>query len=314
MSSAPYLDADVIKRIANITPSLPGAQRRLALYVLDNAFEVASSSIESLAEATGVSIATANRFAVALGYSGYAEFRQALFQIFKPSLEPIEKLRQKLDRGSNPAEVVHESVSSAAHALEQTSNQITPLDVERAISILASARNVFCLGLGTSGYLADIAAFRFAPYCQHIHALASHGGAEMALYHLQKIDTQDVLLTISFPRYSADILRIMRFAKERGATNLSITDRPSSPLMSLADHTLFVPAEHQILSGSLVPALALIEGMTAAMAHRNPETLEMAEELTRQLVPYFYVDKETASRDSIGRTPVTSTRKSKKKE
>lgn len=83
----------------------------------------------------------------------------------------------------------------------------------------------------------------------------------MALYHLQKIDTQDVLLTISFPRYSADILRIMRFAKERGATNLSITDRPSSPLMSLADHTLFVPADHQILSGSLVPALALIEGM-----------------------------------------------------
>lgn len=295
MSSAQYLDADVIKRVAQLAPTLPGAQHRLAMYVLENAFQVASSSIESLAEATGVSIATANRLACALGYSGYAEFRQALFQMFKPSLAPVEKLRQELSRDSTSSEVVMESLSSAAQALEQTRQQTSATDIEQAITMLASARNVYCLGLGTSGYLADMAAFRFAPYCRNIHALASHGGAEMALYYLQRIEASDLLLTFSFPRYSADIVRMMRFAKERGARNLSLTDKPSSPLMSLADHTLFVQAEHSILSGSLVSTLAMIEGLAAAMAHRNPGSLGMAEELTRQLVPYFYVDKEPVS-------------------
>jgi len=312
MPSAQYPDADIIKRIAHIAPTLPNAQRRLAMYVLENSFQAACGSIESLAEATGVSIATANRFACALGYSGYAEFRQTLFQIFKPSMAPVEKLRQELGRDSSPSEVVFESLSSATQALEQTRSQTTTTDMARAIAMLASARNIYCLGLGTSGYLADIAAFRFAPYCQSIHSLASHGGVEMALYHLQKIESHDVLLSISFPRYSADILRIMRFAKERGASNLSLTDKPSSPLMSFADHTLFAQAEHQVLSGSLVSALAMIEGLAAAMAHRSPESLEMAEELTRQLVPYFYVDQEVAmggTRNTASSKPLKAKRK-----
>jgi len=42
---------------------------------------------------------------------------------------------------------------------------------------------------------------------RNIHALASHGSAEMALYYLQRIEALDLLLAFSFPRYSADIMR-----------------------------------------------------------------------------------------------------------
>jgi len=295
MVDAQLLDSGIVKRIALIAPSLPAAQRRLAKYVLDNTFLVASRSIESLAEATGVSIATANRFAVALGYSGFAEFRQALFQVFSPSLEPVEKLRIDLSRDSSPNEVVANSFACTIQALEQTIKQLAVSDIERALNMLLSSRNVFCLGLGTSSLLAEIAAFRFAPYCQNIHGLASHGGAEMVLHQLQKIGQPDLLFAIAFPRYSADIVRIMRFAKERGASTLCLTDRPSSPLIPLSDHSLFAQAEHPTLSGSQVPALAIIEALTAAMTHRDPESLEKAEELTRQLVPYFHVDAEMST-------------------
>lgn len=318
MASAHYLETDIIKRVAHIAPDLPEAQRRLAMHVLDNAFQVASGSIESLAAATGVSIATANRFACALGYAGYADFRHALFQVFKPSMAPVEKLRRELGRDSSPEAVVHESLAGSADGVALTANGLSQAGVNQAIAMISAARNVYCLGLGTSGHLSDIAAFRFAPYCESIHSLASHGGAEMALYHLQKIRDTDLLLAISFPRYSADILRIMRFAKSRKAAILALTDKPTSPLMALADHTLFAQAEHQVFSSSMVAPLALVEALAAAMAHRNPEGLGIAAELTGQLLPYFYLDKAPDDRPGTGNreagdTPAKSQRAKGKK-
>ncbi|MEE3663522.1 MurR/RpiR family transcriptional regulator [Brenneria sp. g21c3] len=291
MTTSHYLEAEVIKQVAYVAPSLPAAQRRLANYVLENAFQVASGNIENLAAATGVSIATANRFAVALGYSGYAEFRHALFQVFKPSMAPVEKLRNELGRDAPLDEVVDESLSGAQASIGQTRDHGTRSGLEQAIRMITSARNVYCFGLGTSIHLANIAAFRFSAYCQNIHALASYGGAEMALHHLQKIGEPDLLLAISFPRYSADMIRIMHFARARNASILALTDRPSSPLVGLADHTLLAAAEHQLLSSSMVAPIALIEALAAAMAHRTPEGLNSAAELTGQLLPYFYLDQ-----------------------
>lgn len=297
MPTSHYLETEVIKQVAHIAPSLPAAQRRLANYVLENAFQAASGNIESLAAATGVSIATANRFAVALGYSGYAEFRHALFQVFKPSMAPVEKLRNELGRDSQLDEVVHESLSGAQVSIGQTRDRTTRSSLEQALRMITSARNVYCFGLGTSIHLANIAAFRFSSYCQNIHALASYGGAEMALHHLQKIGEHDLLLAISFPRYSADMIRIMRFARSRNASILALTDRPSSPLVGLADHTLLAAAEHQLLSSSMVAPIAFIEALAAAMAHRTPEGLTSAAELTGQLLPYFYFDQSAEEAD-----------------
>lgn len=285
-----YSEAPVIQRISQASAQLPPAQRRLAEYVLENAFQVASGTIESLAIATQVSTATANRFACALGFSGYAEFRQSLLQVFKPSLVPLEKLRNELTREAKAVDVVHESLAGSIAGIQATENGLSEAGLERAADMLLGARNVFCLGLGASTHLADIAALSFAPYCANINTVSRHGGAESALHHLQRIGQEDLLIAISFPRYSADMLRMMRFAQARGASILAVTDRPSSPLMGVANHTLFAQAEHQVLPISLVAAVALIEGVAAALAHKNPAALKEAVELTEQLLPYFYFD------------------------
>ena len=52
----------------------------------------------------GVSVATANRFARALDFDGYATFRAELVWGFEPLVAPVERLRGNLKRPTTAAE------------------------------------------------------------------------------------------------------------------------------------------------------------------------------------------------------------------
>ncbi|MCY1459829.1 SIS domain protein [compost metagenome] len=115
------------------------------------------------------------------------------------------------------------------------------------------------------------------------------GGNENAAYRLAAITDQDVLLAISLPRYSQDTLQLSRFAHERGATVLAITDSPASPLTPIARHVLFAAADHPVLTSSSIAVLALIEGLVAGVMARNKEAVKLATELTESVMSYLHV-------------------------
>lgn len=114
-------------------------------------------------------------------------------------------------------------------------------------------------------------------------------GNENAAYRLAAITHQDVLLAISLPRYSLDTLQLARFAKERGATVLAITDSPASPLSNIAKYVLFAPADHPVLTSSNIAVLALIEGLVAGVMARNKEAVKLATEMTESVMSYLHM-------------------------
>lgn len=114
-------------------------------------------------------------------------------------------------------------------------------------------------------------------------------GNENAAYRLASITPNDLLLAISLPRYSQDTLQLARFALERGATVLAITDSPASPLASHANHTLFAAAGHPVLISSNSAVLALIEGLVAAVMTRTKEAVKLSAELTESVLSYLHV-------------------------
>ncbi len=81
----------------------------------------------------------------------------------------------------------------------------------------------------------------------------------------------------------------MRFARERGATVIAITDGPASPVAEPADIVFCVGAEHGLLTSSGVGAFALIEAIGAAVARQAKDPLDAATELTARVLPYLYV-------------------------
>jgi DNA-binding MurR/RpiR family transcriptional regulator len=104
-----------------------------------------------------------------------------------------------------------------------------------------------------------------------------------------------VLLAISLPRYSLDTLQLARFANERGASVLAITDSPASPLTSIAEHVLFAPADHPVLTSSNIAVLALIEGLVAGVMARNKEAVKLATELTESVMAYLHMPGNSKS-------------------
>ncbi len=127
------------------------------------------------------------------------------------------------------------------------------------------------------------------PFCADACVISMEGGNENAAYRLAAITDQDVLRAIALPRYSQDTLQLSRFAQERGATVLAITDSPASPLAPIARHVLFAPADHPVLTSSNIAVLALIEGLVAGVMARNKEAVKLATELTESVMSYLHV-------------------------
>jgi DNA-binding MurR/RpiR family transcriptional regulator len=163
------------------------------------------------------------------------------------------------------------------------------------VTRLTQARKIYILGFGNSVYFAGLAASTLMPFCADATAISMEGGNENAAYRLAAITDQDVLLAISLPRYSLDTLQLARFANERGASVLAITDSPASPLTSIAEHVLFAPADHPVLTSSNIAVLALIEGLVAGVMARNKEAVKLATELTESVMAYLHMPGNSKS-------------------
>src|SRR5262245_27138216 len=89
-------------RIADIYPSLSHGNRRAADFVLQNPLDVATMSIEKLAEGSGTSNAPVTRFVRALGYANYGEFRAALTSALKVAMAPVDNFASARSVATSP--------------------------------------------------------------------------------------------------------------------------------------------------------------------------------------------------------------------
>jgi DNA-binding MurR/RpiR family transcriptional regulator len=282
-------DETIMARIADAYPTLSQAHRLAADFVLKHPFQAATMMIDELARAAGISVATANRFARALGIDGYPAFRAELVRTFSATLAPVEKLRAELQRSADSAEIMRASLAQNLRNLQTTVQHFASVNGERAVAKILAAERVFTIGFGNSGALANFAAHVLSPYCRFVQSAAGEGGAEQAVRRLLRIGPRDAVIGIALPRYSKDTVELLHFARERGATVIAITDGPASPVAKPADIVFCVGAEHGLLTSSGVGAFALIEAMGAAVARQAKDPLDAATELTERVLPYLYV-------------------------
>lgn len=275
-------------RIAKAMPELTPSHRQMADYVLAHSFRAATMTIDELAEATGVSVATANRFAHTLGFSGFPAFRAELVRGFESALAPVEKMRDELSRKSTCAEVMAASLADNVANLE-TIRESLPADVcEQIVTDLLGARRVLVAGFGTSGYLAGMLAHGLELHCSFVQSLAGIGGPSHGARTLFKLTPQDVVIVVSFPRYVKDSIVIARKAKERGARIVALTDSPTSPLAALGDLTLYLPAPSRFNATSDSTVHAVIEALCAAVARHAKNSVKSAAAMTEFVLPWLH--------------------------
>ena len=284
-----FASLPVLQQVAAGIPAMPAAMQRMGQAVLAHPFRAATLNIDEFAGEVAVSIATANRFARALNFAGYPQFRAELARGFEAILAPVESLRSNLKHATGTQQAMVASLRETAANLEHTLQALQHQPCEQAVSLIAEADQVLTLGWGSSAYLAGVLQHELEPLCSRVGSLAQAGGPSHAARQLVKRGPRDLLIALAFPRYVEDTVALTRLARERGVKVLALTDEPSSPLVPLADVTLYAHVSRQVAPTSNATVLALLEALVAALAHRTEGAVQRAEEMARGVLPWLQV-------------------------
>jgi DNA-binding MurR/RpiR family transcriptional regulator len=286
----------ISQRIIHAT--LSPAHRQIADYVLDYPLRVAAMRAEDLAEIVSVSVPTVNRFARALGFSGYAQFRADLVLGYESALAPVEKLRAKPQQAIGPAEVFADTLSTMARNVERTQQALHLNILTQAVDAILSARRIYIIGLGSSAWHGGLLLRRLDLFCDDVRLLATIEGASFAARTLRGVKAGDLAISIAFPRYMADTVTLSKRMADAGVQVLALTDNASSPLVSHATMTLFGHVESAYFASCEASALGLIEALTAAVAHVSGRSMQAATELADTVLPYLHGGHSNAFRAS----------------
>jgi DNA-binding MurR/RpiR family transcriptional regulator len=276
------------ERIGRTYGQLSASHRRAADFVLKRPLDAATMTIDGLAEASGISLATANRFVRALGYDGYGTFRAALIDALKANLDPVQKLEAGRRAPSSATDVMRAALTEDTDNLQRTAAGLSDRVADQAVDLLLNANRIYTLGFGVSTYIASHLANGLDPFCPGgVRAASAEGGTEQAARRLLQASDGDVLVAISLPRYSRDTVELAGLSRERGVALLALTDTPRSPLVGASTLALYAGAHRTLMANSAVATFALAEALISAVVHRREGAAGVALRLTEQVLPYL---------------------------
>lgn len=241
-------------------------QKRIARYILDHAESAAFLTAGRLGELAQVSESTVVRFASELGYGGYPEMQKALQDTLRNRLTAPERFRDADAYFSGP-DLPGAVLRRDMETLRETAAQASRNDFQRVADCILSARRVYLLGVRSSSFVAGYLNFYLHMLLERVTLVQSNAAGEI-FEQLFRIGPDDALIAISFPRYSPVTVNTVKFARDRGASIIGVTDNASSPVYALSDAPLLVPCEMISFVDSMVAPLSMMNALLVELARR----------------------------------------------
>ena len=241
-------------------------QRRIAAYILENYDKAAFMTASKLGKLVGVSESTVVRFASELGYEGYPSMQRALQEIIRGRLTSTQRIQAAGDHLSG--DVLGAVLQSDMEKLREVVAKADRQEFSRVVDRIQNARHVYILGARSSTFVAGYLNFYLHLLLENVTLVQTTAAGEI-FEQLFRIGTEDVLIAISFPRYSSVTVNTVKFAKERGAAIVAITDNELSPVYQMSDAALLTPCEMISFVDSMVAPLSLINALVVALAIRQ---------------------------------------------
>lgn len=279
---------ELTERIAQHLPDLSNGQRQVAEYILQNLPKVAFMTAGALGRQVGVSESTVVRLAMALGYHGYPEMQRAIQQVVQDRLTSVDRLEAavgELEAGGSLAERV---MHADAENIRLTLQELAPGAFEQAVDTILAARRIAVVGFRSASSLALFLSYWLSWVLRNV-TYVGYGGGD-GIEQLLPLGSEDVVIGISFPRYTKRTVDLMEFARSRGIKTIAITDSLVSPLAHHARVVLTARTSMASFVDSFVAPLSLINALICAVAvreeHRTKEALAEMEALWQKYDVY----------------------------
>lgn len=262
---------DLIKRIKVHYNQLSKGQKLLADYITNHYEKAVFLTAAKLGTIVGVSESTVVRFANELGYDGYPKLQRALEELVKNKLTSIQRVNvtsDRIDKDQILKHVLHADMEKIKVTLEELDND----HFNKAIDYIMEAKTIYIVGVRSSASLAGFLGFYFNLMFDNVKLIHTNSVSEM-FEQIHRISEEDVMIGISFPRYSKRTLKAMEYAKSRKGKVLAITDSPISPMVQFSDVSLVARSEMVSFVDSLVAPLSLINAIIVALSMRKKDTI-----------------------------------------
>lgn len=234
-------------------------QRRIADYIEEHYDEAAFMTAAKLGEVVGVSESTVVRFATQIGYDGFPYLQKAMQEMIRDKLTSIQRIEVTTGRIGDD-DVVESVLNQDIDKIRRTIEEVSREDFKKTVSAIIKAENIYVFGVKSASYIASFFAYYLDLIFGNVHILNST--SKTTTYEkLFRITDKDVMIGISFPRYSTMAVDAMNFAHERGAEVVAITDSMISPLVTNADEVLLARSDIASVVDTLVAPLSLINAL-----------------------------------------------------
>ena len=239
-------------------------QKRIASYILENYDKAAFMTASRLGILAGVSESTVVRFASELGYDGYPSMQRALQDMIRSRLTSTQRIQAAGDMYQNVLPAV---IQSDIDKLRQMLSHGRQDEFDRVVDKIMTSRHVYILGVRSSSFVAGYLHFYMHLLSENVTLIQSNAAGEM-FEQMLRMGPGDVLIAISFPRYSKVTINTVKFARDRGAEIIAITDNELSPVYQLSQAALLAPCEMISFVDSMVAPLSLINALLVALSNR----------------------------------------------
>ena len=257
---------NILHTIEHKTDTFSKGQKRIARFILDHTDQAAVITASRMGELTQVSESTVVRFASELGCGGYPGMQRALQELLRSRLTAAQRF-QEADGRFARRDLLEAVIHSDMEKLRQAAAQADRDAFHNAVERIMGARHVYILGVRSSSFVAGYLNFYLHLLREQVTLVQSNAAGEI-FEQLFRIGPEDVMIAISFPRYSQVTVNTVQFARDRGASIVALTDNPLSPVYAFSDTPLLAPCEMISFVDSMVAPLSLVNALLVALAHR----------------------------------------------
>lgn len=279
---------DLTSRINECYGSLSKGQKILATYITDNYDKAVFLTAAKMGQVVGVSESTVVRFATHLGYKGYPEFQKTLEEMVRNKLNSIQRMEVTYGRISQ-SHILETVLQSDQEKIKDTLEHIDEHAFELAVDTIIKAKHIYIVGIRSCAPLAAFMAFYFNLMFENVTLLQTNNSSEL-FEQMVRISKDDVIIGISFPRYSMRTLKAMEFANNRNAKVITLTDSVHSPMNLYSSCNLIARSDMASIVDSLVAPLSVINALIVALCMKKQgevaKTLETLEDIWNEYQVY----------------------------
>ncbi|MEY8404029.1 MurR/RpiR family transcriptional regulator [Oscillospiraceae bacterium 44-34] len=265
------MNQDILSVIQEGMQTFSKGQRKIANFILESYDKAAFMTASRLGKKVGVSESTVVRFASELGYDGYPDMQRSLQKMIRNRLTTVQRIEVAKDRLGNQ-DLLSMVLQSDMEKIRMTLEELDRESFNRAVDAIVSARKIYVIGVRSSASVASFLHFYFNLIFDNVTLVSANTASEI-FESLLRVGERDVVIGVSFPRYSSRTVQAMSFARDRGATTVAITDSEASPLAPISTCSLMARSDMASFVDSLVAPLSLVNALLVAVSQRKNDEL-----------------------------------------